>query len=119
MSTEKKHKRRRYNRSGYYWEKQNESGKWIRDETVKKRRLSRHDFIRAWVEHAVEGKELYQFCKRYSWSRQKAQMNKNSTNKWLEQNGIKAQLPDLKIGSVLRNGNATLDEIKKLLAALM
>ena len=115
----KKFKRRRYNRSGYYWEKQNENGTWVKDENARPRRLSRHDFIKAWVEHVVEDKELYLFCKRYSWSRQKAQMNKNATNTWLKDKGIEQQLPDLRLGSVLRNGGASLEEIKKLLAALV
>ena len=118
MSTERKPKRRRYNRSGYYWEKKNETGDWIKDDKVEPRRLSRHDFIKSWVEHVVEDKELYLFCKRYSWSRQKAQMTKNATNEWLKSVGIKQQLPDLRLGSVLRNGGASLEEIKKLLAAL-
>ena len=109
-------KRRRYNRSGYYWEKQNDKGVWVRDESAKPRRLSRFNFVKAWLKCAAEGKELHHFTKRYSWSRQKAQMQKNATNKWLSKHNIKAQLPDLEIGSVLRNGNADLNDFKELFA---
>ena len=109
-------KRRRYNRSFYYWEKQDKNGAWVRDEDAKPRRLSRYNFCVAWLKHVKQGKELHHFTRRYSWSRQKAQMYKNATNKWLEEQGIKAQLPALPIGSVLRKGNADLSEFEDLFA---